>query len=204
MCSLQNQEERCSPHAGCRVPFPRSGNKPCRGRKHYCTAQERQAEPGCVLPRLWFAQSVVHALPSSASTAPNLPLLHQVPGSLYFTACQPEVPRETFQSSGTHEVHLKYFLSSPRHGLQLNPQAIKGCVLCLALMNGRSSKALESRGSTKVQRSTHPILTRGVTGWVLTGLPSGIGHSLTPIQSFCPSNLNVLGWKIMPATFKCV
>lgn len=178
---------------GCCVPFPRSGNKLCQGRKHYCTAQEGAGWAVRVCPRLWFTRSAVHELPSSASTAPVL-LLHQVPDSLYFTACHPEVPRETFQNSGTREVHLKYFLSSPKRGLQLNPWAIKGCVLCLALMNDRYSRALESQGSTTVQRSTHPILTREVTGWVLKEL-SGIGHSLTPMQSFWRSNLNVLGGK---------
>ena len=80
-----------------------------------------QAELVCMRPRLWFTRSAVHALPSSASTAQVLPLFHQDPDSLYFTACHPEVPRETFQSSGTREVHLKYFLSSPKRGLQLNP-----------------------------------------------------------------------------------
>lgn len=106
---------------GCCVPFPRSGNKLCRGRKHYCTAQEGAGWAICLCLRLWFTRSAVHALPSSASTAPVLLLLHQVPDSLYFTACHPEVLWETFQNSGTREVHLKYFSSSPKRGLQLNP-----------------------------------------------------------------------------------
>lgn len=33
--------KRFSPQAKCRVPFPRSGDKLCQGRKHYSTAQGR-------------------------------------------------------------------------------------------------------------------------------------------------------------------